>query len=56
EADRIAVADTPALHFPGLCCGRRSGAHPHWRIGDRDEGVSPEEAADLFRLLPNAEL
>ncbi len=25
-------------------------------IGDRDEGVSPEEAVELFRLLPNAEL
>jgi pimeloyl-ACP methyl ester carboxylesterase len=24
--------------------------------GDRDEGVSPEEAVELFRLLPNAEL
>jgi pimeloyl-ACP methyl ester carboxylesterase len=25
-------------------------------IGDRDEGTSPEEAVELFRLLPNAEL
>jgi pimeloyl-ACP methyl ester carboxylesterase len=25
-------------------------------IGDRDEGASPEESAELFRLLPNAEL
>jgi pimeloyl-ACP methyl ester carboxylesterase len=25
-------------------------------LGDRDEGVSPEEAVELFRLLPNAEL
>ena len=24
--------------------------------GDRDEGVSPQEAVELFRLLPNAEL
>jgi pimeloyl-ACP methyl ester carboxylesterase len=24
--------------------------------GDRDEGISPEEAVELFRLLPNAEL
>jgi len=25
-------------------------------IGDRDEGASPEESVELFRLLPNAEL